>query len=146
MTIQRKRRGGVVARPLNCDEMLGTSQRCPHCNQFHLRPGYCQALDPINADKYPHLHGGTAETDQGDESSVTHSVTHPASVTQSCVTGLASVTHPPEADASSVTHPSATCRVCGTAFAPKHPRAKFCSPACRQKSHRRGPEKDQASE
>lgn len=39
-------------RPLNCDpgphdadapEKIRT--RCPDCNQFHLRPGYCQAKD-----------------------------------------------------------------------------------------------------
>ena len=38
----------VLVRPMNCDSALGTKDRCPHCNQFHLRPGYCQALDPVN--------------------------------------------------------------------------------------------------
>src|SRR6185295_20381031 len=38
----------VLIRPMNCDSALGTKDRCPHCNQFHLRPGYCQALDPVN--------------------------------------------------------------------------------------------------
>ena len=46
----------VDVRPLNCVTMLGEKERCPYCNQFHLRPGYCQALDPRNAEKYPHLH------------------------------------------------------------------------------------------
>jgi hypothetical protein len=31
-------------------------ERCTNCNQVHLRPGYCQALDPINAGKYPQSH------------------------------------------------------------------------------------------
>ena len=35
-------------RPCNCGPQLGVENRCPHCGQFHLRPGYCQALDPIN--------------------------------------------------------------------------------------------------
>jgi hypothetical protein len=47
---------GCVTRPANCQTDLTESKRCPHCKQFHLRPGYCQALDPINAEKYPHLH------------------------------------------------------------------------------------------
>src|SRR6185295_14432646 len=38
----------VLVRPMNCDSSLGTKDRCPHCHQFHLRPGYCQALDPVN--------------------------------------------------------------------------------------------------
>jgi hypothetical protein len=44
------------ARPLNCGLKLKDDERCPNCNQVHMRPGYCQALDPINADQYPHLH------------------------------------------------------------------------------------------
>ena len=44
-----------VARPFNCDIHLARpgKDRCPHCNQWHLRPGYCQALDPMNAAKWP---------------------------------------------------------------------------------------------
>lgn len=37
----------MPVQPLNCDPKLGTSERCPHCNLFHLRPGYCWKLDPI---------------------------------------------------------------------------------------------------
>ena len=33
-------------RPANSDVELGTKERCPYCGQFHLRPGYCQALEP----------------------------------------------------------------------------------------------------
>jgi len=40
-------RGYVRMLPLNCDPQLGligSKARCPHCNQFHLRPGFCQAV------------------------------------------------------------------------------------------------------
>jgi hypothetical protein len=30
---------------------------CPDCKQFHLRPGYCQARDEINRDKYLDIWG-----------------------------------------------------------------------------------------
>lgn len=49
------------ARPVNCDLSLGVApKRCPHCGQFHLRPGYCQALDELNADRYPKFHSSEA--------------------------------------------------------------------------------------
>lgn len=45
-------RGGVVkVGALNCVSDLaepGTKDRCPYCNLWHLRAGYCQALDPEN--------------------------------------------------------------------------------------------------
>ena len=33
--------------PGNCDTTLGYQggPKCPHCGQWHLRAGYCQALD-----------------------------------------------------------------------------------------------------
>ena len=40
------------ASPFNCDKLLGSGDKCPNCGQFHLRPGYCQALDPRNAAQY----------------------------------------------------------------------------------------------
>lgn len=33
---------------INCDPSLGVNSRCPHCGFFHLRPGYCWALDLVN--------------------------------------------------------------------------------------------------
>lgn len=33
-------------RAANCDVDVGTKDRCAWCGQFHLRPGYCQALEP----------------------------------------------------------------------------------------------------
>ncbi len=39
-------------RPSNCSPELGRrgekEVRCPYCGFFHLREGYCQALDPRN--------------------------------------------------------------------------------------------------
>lgn len=46
----------IKARPLNCEAKLKKYQRCPNCNQVHLRAGYCQALDPINVKQYPQFH------------------------------------------------------------------------------------------
>src|SRR5262245_9979890 len=43
-------------RPCNCNPQVGVNERCLHCRQYHLRPGYCQALDPINAAQYPDVH------------------------------------------------------------------------------------------
>ena len=40
----------MTGRASNCDKglgLVGGKDRCPHCNQFHLTPGYCQALDPV---------------------------------------------------------------------------------------------------
>lgn len=52
--------GRLVFRPMNCGAELGTKVRCPHCGQFHLRPGYCQALDPIHKD----VHGNNDHISQ----------------------------------------------------------------------------------
>ena len=30
--------------PCNCPPDWGTRERCHRCNQFHLRPGFCQAV------------------------------------------------------------------------------------------------------
>src|SRR6478736_2422013 len=42
-----------IPRPFNCDPKLYVAgqggERCPHCRLWHLRPGYCMALDPMNA-------------------------------------------------------------------------------------------------
>lgn len=51
--MSKPRSGWTRARPLNSDQNLGTVAKCPYCTQYHLRPGYCQALDPINSVKYP---------------------------------------------------------------------------------------------
>jgi hypothetical protein len=46
-------------RPINCVSVLGDKDRCPYCGQFHLRLGYCQALDSINAGQYPGIWDGS---------------------------------------------------------------------------------------
>jgi hypothetical protein len=63
MKFPNRARISAVVRPQNCEPSVHDADAaekarkpCPNCNQFHLRPGYCQALDPINAAKYPHLH------------------------------------------------------------------------------------------
>ena len=49
------REGGIMRsipvrklRPVNCDKTLGTAEICEFCGMFHLRPGYCGALDSVN--------------------------------------------------------------------------------------------------
>lgn len=42
-----------MLRDLNCDPKLGTKDRCPNCGQFHLRPGYCQAVYRESVDTGP---------------------------------------------------------------------------------------------
>jgi hypothetical protein len=39
--------GYTLARPLNCatKEHNPGQDSCPKCNQWHLRPGYCQSQD-----------------------------------------------------------------------------------------------------
>lgn len=46
----------VKSRPLNCAFETSLEKRCPNCGQNHLTAGYCQALDPVNASKYPKFH------------------------------------------------------------------------------------------
>lgn len=109
----------IKARPKNCDPFLGTREECPNCGYKHVMPGYCQALDPINADKFPHLHGEMLSV-----TSSSNSVTHD----EVSVTDELSVT--PD-DGVSV-----TCETCGEAFTPKRATAKFCTATCRQRARR----------
>ena len=43
---------GYVMLPLNCPSDWGFREECPKCRQFHLRLGYCQAVDSV-VDKPP---------------------------------------------------------------------------------------------
>lgn len=63
-----------VPRPNNCDFETSLEKRCQYCGQNHLRPGYCQALDPINAEKYPHLHGKAVTDSDVTDISVTDKI------------------------------------------------------------------------
>lgn len=107
-------------RALNDDVALKPNERCKRCKQVHLRPGYCQALDPINADKYPEYHRKPAITHQpkiedrtqkGDDGDRTQNLS---------------------------TRTQKTCEVCGKEFEAKMERAKFCSGACRARASRKG--------
>jgi hypothetical protein len=114
--LKAKSRYDIRAQPLNCSAKLGevgSDKKCPHCNQFHLRAGYCQALDPINADQYPHLH--KRFNDETDDAPETDS----------------------ETDAGAL-----SCVECGDPFNSKRANARYCSPACRLKAHRRAAAKE----
>lgn len=97
----------IKARPLNCDFETSLEKRCKHCGQNHLTPGYCQALDPINADKYPEFHQHKkpviVETDN---------------------------------ETDSISETDKVCSGCGEAFHSKRIDARYCSSACRLKAHR----------
>lgn len=74
----------IRARPLNCDPKVhnagGNDERCPRCNQWHLRPAYCQALDPLS----PGYKGVTKP--------VTITVTEPQTVTLNVTENVTTVT------------------------------------------------------
>ena len=125
---------GFQIRPLNCDKALGTKEPCPHCAQFHLRPGYCQACDAqktaIDAEKdawiknrAEELRAFYANIDNDDETlSEEDETLTPKSETLS-------------EDSVSIV-PLNYCEVCGEAFEPKRKTAKYCGAACRLKAHR----------
>ena len=106
----------IKARPFNYEHTKVDDGTCSRCNQVHLRPGYCQALDPINAEQYPHMHGRTDETfSETDSHAETDNETFSADETDKA---------------------TAICNGCGEAFQSKRSDARYCSPACRLKSHR----------
>lgn len=115
--------------PLNCPEDQWISERCPECNQFHLRPGYCQARSPeITA---AILAQGKAEAARA-VTAKPRLVTDSELVTATAVTDSLSVTD----SAGPVT--ARACAECGDAM-PETARgdARYCSAACRVKSSRR---------
>lgn len=125
----------VTARQLNCEAELGTVSRCPYCGQFHLRPGYCQALDTINAGKewklrdkyYPEVAGR-------DPTSYTATVTKAGLVvTDNSEVGLRPVDEEHVTDNGHV----AICQECGKEFPSKRSDAKFCSATCRKFASRK---------
>lgn len=145
-----------ITRFNNCDSDIGVGSRCPNCGLFHLRPGYCQALDPVS----PGFRGSKeiqvaarakllAEFETVHGPIVTPRRTQP--VTQ-LVTQLSLATQLPPVSvtqlappAQSVTQlgPSVTqlarrCEQCGNDFEASafRPDARYCSAACRMKAHR----------
>jgi len=107
---------------LNVTFDTSIEKRCPHCKQNHLTPGYCQALDPANADKYPHLHSEKPETlsvVETDNETLTETLVADETLSQ--------------------------CTECSKPFQSSRSSARYCSSACRLKAHRRTNEKSNAS-
>jgi hypothetical protein len=130
----------VDVRPFNCPaELTADGKRCPNCNQVHLRPGYCHALDPINATKYPHLHGAASSKmpiSHRAETVTDKSVTREISELANSVTD--STPRVTDSEAAVTDNAARVCEMCGTLFAPKRIDARFCSASCRVKSNREG--------
>lgn len=142
----------VGIRPLNCADENDEGKLCPRCKQYHLRPGYCQALDPINAAKYPQFHPvqrdkvpsrHRADTDTLRGKNVAGQQKQPETETdkrfnetdnsRSETDNLKSETDNPGHDELSVS----ICNGCGHPFQPKRTDSKYCSPACRLTAHRK---------
>jgi hypothetical protein len=139
---------GYTARPLNCAADLGATARCPNCKQIHLRPGYCQALDPINAAKYPEFHTDKrgkvlprhgADTVTLRDETLTQQRKREKPVTladdfddegsEEAYDGVTGE-QPPTL---SVT----ICEACGAKFHPQRSTARYCSTACRVAANRK---------
>ena len=125
---------GNTNRPFNCGTSLGTKERCPRCGQFHLRPGYCQALDPqksaIDAGKDAWIKKRAAElrafyaridsiSDDDETFHSDHETFHDAETFHDETDNLRS------------------CDECGEGFETARKDSRYCSSACRLKAHRR---------
>jgi hypothetical protein len=130
---------GVIAARGNCDPRIGVFDakakdegRCPGCGQFHLRPGYCQALNPKASEA---IASGRALTVE--EARELARGPEPELVTVEAGSVTPTVTAPPPT-VTTVTHEGATvtrvCEACGTAVEGK---ARYCSGACRMKAARK---------
>ena len=114
MTMER----AIWALPANCAPSLGRpgGERCPHCGYWHLREGYCQALNakPLVA---------LVETLSRPDETLTETLS------------------PPEMADETLNEASETltaCAECGKRFTSARATARYCSSACRLKAHRRG--------
>ena len=143
---QRTGRGGstVDVRPLNCGagETEG-GRRCQRCKQFHLRPGYCQALDPVNAAQYPEFHGANAKRNaekHGVETATDISVASEINELDEIATDTGAEYDTPSPDATDNATDSSglACETCGATFKSRRADARYCSAACRSKAHRKG--------
>jgi hypothetical protein len=114
----------------NCDHKLalvGSKDRCPYCGQWHLVPGYCQALAPgYDPSSNPCL----------------KYVTKAPPETLRQVETLSPVETDNRASDETLTETLSsdetlrTCEVCRKRFTPLRATARYCSPACRLKAHR----------
>jgi len=120
----------VDVRPFNCPtDLTADGKRCPNCNQIHLRPGYCQALDPINAAKYPQFHvtdKPVSAAKYGAETATDISVANEINELGESATVAAT------------DKPSPVCEMCGGTFTSRRSDARYCSATCRSKAHRGG--------
>lgn len=135
----------VGIRPLNCAAENDEGKLCPRCKQYHLRPGYCQALDPANAAKYPQFHLETdrkvpsrhrADTVTLRGKNVAGQQKQPETETDKRF----NETDNPRSETDNPGHDELSvsiCTVCGHPFQPKRTDSKYCSPACRLTAHRK---------
>jgi predicted nucleic acid-binding Zn ribbon protein len=121
----------TIPRALNCvpdGHGIGSKACCPDCGQFHLRAGYCQALNPkaseaIRSGRRLTLAESRALA-RGPEAvpTVTPPVTLAPTVTSTVTPEDATVTR--------------VCEACGKAVEGK---ARYCSGACRMRASRARP-------
>ncbi len=109
-------------RPTNCDVLVGAKERCPECGMHHLRPGYCAALDSLS--DWPNTRLGKAWLAK-----------HPRETDKPIVVETANL----ETANETANETDRPCSECGIIFTPKRADARFCSPACRLKAHRKDP-------
>ena len=116
--------------PLNCDDDAGyyahakQRERCPRCGLYHLRLGYCSALDTAER-RYLGRNGlvnraGEPIDDVPDNVPLSD---NPVPVTSENVPLRTIV-------------PLSRCETCGADFEAKRSTARFCSDACRKRSQR----------
>ena len=133
---------------VNCDPeigLVGSEDRCPNCRQWHLRPGYCQALDPNYRGAKPAVtdNPGWAESTGGD-TRFRHSappddgpVTAIPPAADTAVTATEPVTDNSGAVTGSVVSASGVCVECGVGIVSARSDARFCSARCRVRHGRR---------
>lgn len=125
-----------IVRADNCAATLGFSAACPNCHQLHLRPGYCQALDPVS----PGFTGSKAiQSAARSKLRAGFEKVHGPVVTDrpAHVTDKAQAVTDVTASAEPVTASGTfECEQCGDPFQSSRADARYCSPACRVKAHR----------
>jgi len=110
---------GFKQSPLNCDlkEYLpGGKVKCPKCNAFHLRAGYCSALGPQLSEAFKEAWIRKRASELRDET-----LTQDETLNET-LTGLDETLN--------------YCEVCGEAFEAKRRTARYCGSPCRLKAHR----------
>ena len=131
------------ARPKNCEVGVHDADapdkvrtRCPDCRQFHLRPGYCQAHDPINAHKYPEVWARGRETRTPAKADPDETLSD-TSETDKLETDNFETDNETLSGSETLSETDKSCQGCGVMFRPKRADAAYCSPGCRLKTYRR---------